>query len=417
MALRLRWGKATDVGRVRSHNEDSSLVNDLVFAVADGMGGHRGGAVASQMALDSLEASFTEPTSEALVAAAYDANEAVFERSNDDPELRGMGTTLVAIAPVDEEDPDSELVAWVHVGDSRIYLYRDDELQQLTEDHSLVEQWVREGTISAEEARSHPQRNILTRALGIGSEVGIDAGTVIPYAGDRFVLCSDGLFNEVDEPRIEATLRRLADPEDASQELVRQAVENGGRDNITVIVIEVVNDDDAAATASAAVRTTTVEGHADRPIAKASKAPRKTRKERRKARGARPRRVTWRVLLFVLLFLAILAGGAAVIGYQARNTYYVGFKGDSVVVFRGKPGGMLWFKPTFEQDTGLTRAQIPQSEIDRITNGQEESTVSDADAYVQSIRDRTTTTTSTTTTPPTTSIVTTTVPVVATSTT
>ena len=158
-----------------------------------------------------------------------------------------MGTTLVALAPVDDDD----LVAWVHVGDSRIYLFRDGELEQLTEDHSLVEQWVREGTISPEEARSHPQRNILTRALGIGADVGIDAGTVIPYAGDRFVLCSDGLFNEVDEPRIESTLRRLADPQEASRELVRQAIDSGGRDNITVIVVDVVDDDDAAMTAAA----------------------------------------------------------------------------------------------------------------------------------------------------------------------
>src|SRR5881275_2757477 len=150
------------------------------------MGGHRGGAVASQVALESLDSTFEEPSSDALVHAAYVANDAVFERASDDPDLRGMGTTLVAIAPVEEDD----LIAWVHVGDSRIYLFRDGELDQLTEDHSLVEEWVREGTISAEEARSHPQRNILTRALGIGSEVGIDAGSVIPYAGDRLVLCS-----------------------------------------------------------------------------------------------------------------------------------------------------------------------------------------------------------------------------------
>src|SRR5262245_23108621 len=151
MAAKLRWGATTDVGRVRSGNEDSSLATDHVFAVADGMGGHRSGAVASRVALESLEANFTDASSDALVAAARDANEAVFDRASDDPELRGMGTTLVALAPVDSDD----LVAWVHDGDSRIYLFRDDELQQLTEDHSLVEQWVREGAISPEEARSH----------------------------------------------------------------------------------------------------------------------------------------------------------------------------------------------------------------------------------------------------------------------
>jgi protein phosphatase len=392
VAAHLRWGAATDVGRVRSGNEDASLANDHVFAVADGMGGHRGGEVASRVALESLEASFTDASSDALVAAARDANEAVFERASDDPELRGMGTTLVAIAPVDDDD----LVAWVHVGDSRIYLYRDGELQQLTEDHSLVEQWVREGAISPEEARSHPQRNILTRALGIGSDVGIDAGTVIPYTGDRFVLCSDGLFNEIDEPRIESTLRRLADPHDASSELVRQALDSGGRDNVTVIVVDVV-DDDAAMTAAAAASAGTVEGHAEQSSAQDSKTSRR-QKKKDEHREPRPRRVTWRVVLFALLFLAVVAGGAAAIGYQARHTYYVGFNGDSVVIFKGKPGGMLWFDPTVERDTGLTRGLIPASEIDRLTNGQEEGSLASAEAYVQSIRDRTTTTTTSTTT-------------------
>jgi protein phosphatase len=411
MAVHLRWGAATDVGRVRSGNEDASVANDHVFAVADGMGGHRGGEVASQLAVESLESSFVDASSDALVAAAREANDAVFERASDDPELRGMGTTLVAIAPVDNDD----LVAWVHVGDSRIYLFRDGELDQLTEDHSLVEQWVREGAISPEEARSHPQRNILTRALGIGSDVGIDAGTVIPYTGDRFVLCSDGLFNEVDEPRIEATLRRLADPQEASQELVRQALENGGRDNITVIVVDVV-DDDAAMTAAGAVGIGTVEGHAEpQPPQDATLSRKELKAEKR--RKPRPRRVTWRVVLFAVLLLAILAGGAAAIGYQARHTYYVGFHGDSVVIFKGKPGGVLWFDPTVDSDTGLTRAEVPASEIDRLTNGQEEGSLGDAQAYVQSIRDRLSmTTTTTTTTAPTTPTPPTAPAVVATST-
>jgi protein phosphatase len=410
VAIHLHWGAATDVGRVRSKNEDSNLVNDHLFAVADGMGGHRGGAVASQVAIESLDATFHEQSSDALVAAAYVANDAVFERASDDPELRGMGTTLVAIAPID----DDELLAWVHVGDSRIYLFRDGELQQLTEDHSLVEEWVREGTISAEEARSHPQRNILTRALGIGADVGIDAGTVIPYSGDRFVLCSDGLFNEVDEPRIEATLRRLEDPQEAAHELVRLALDGGGRDNITVVIVDVVDDDGAAMTASRAVRSGTVEGHAEKSsigelddaedltttIAVAGAPQKETRKQRRarKKSHPRPRRITWRVLLFALLILLVLGGGAAAIGYQARHTYYVGFNGDSVVIFKGKPGGVLWFKPTVERDTGLTRAQVPAAELDRLNSGQEEGSVDSAEAYVQSIRDRTTTTTTSTTT-------------------
>lgn len=405
--IRLRSGSATDVGRVRQANEDSLVAAERVYAVADGMGGHRGGEVASSVALDVLQVSFTDVSEDGLRGAAEVANHAVLRRAAGDPELRGMGTTLVAIAPVPTPE-GGETIAWANIGDSRLYLFRDGELEQLSEDHSLVEEMVRDGRLSPEEARAHPQRNILTRALGIDIEPAIDTGTVDPYAGDRFLLCSDGLFNEVDEPRIAATLRKLADPTDAAKELVRLALEGGGRDNISVVVVDVVDDDGVSEAASAALTGGTVEGHADAPTQAAppatpsdlAPAPKPTRRERR-ARRARPRLVTFRLIVFLLVLLTLLGGSAAAIGYAARRSYTVTVRGDEVVILQGKR--MLWFEPTFVEGTGIRAGQVPAKDADRITRGQEFASLQGARDRVGTLRQDiapppTTTTTTTTAT-------------------
>jgi serine/threonine protein phosphatase PrpC len=241
---RFAAGAATDVGQVRSVNQDNTLVSDDVFAVADGMGGHRGGEVASAVAVDALRHHFRERTPMALLAAVREANRAVVERSQRDPELRGMGTTLCALAGVRRADGD-ELLTIVNVGDSRAYLLKAGEaaLIQISEDHSLVQQLVRQGQLSPDAAAVHPQRNILTRALGIDREVKPDAFVVLPVRGDRYLLCSDGLFNEVDERRIAEVLRQTPDPRQAANVLVHLANEGGGRDNISVVVVDVTDDD------------------------------------------------------------------------------------------------------------------------------------------------------------------------------
>ena len=249
MTTRFQVGAATDVGQLRTKNEDSKFVGDgvSVFAVADGMGGHQGGAVASAIAVETLEATLLESTTvSAVVEAVKEANRRIFSRSADTPELHGMGTTLVAIALVNPDGDDEEL-AWVNVGDSRAYMLRDGTLEQLSRDHSLVEDLLRGGQLSAEEAEVHPQRNILTRALGIDQEVEVDSGAVIPLQGDRFLLCSDGLFNEVDRPTITSTLGSIEDPDAAAEALVRLANEGGGRDNITCVVADVIDDGGRAA--------------------------------------------------------------------------------------------------------------------------------------------------------------------------
>src|SRR5205814_7081004 len=160
----LRAGGATDTGLVRAHNEDNYLADERLFVVADGVGGHKAGEVASQTAVDTLEREFQEPTTDGLIDAVKTANRTVWDLAESNPDQRGMGTTLTAVALVNEDN--EERLAVVNVGDSRAYLLQQGELEQLTEDHSLVEQLVREGQLTPAEAQVHPQRSIITRALG-----------------------------------------------------------------------------------------------------------------------------------------------------------------------------------------------------------------------------------------------------------
>jgi PPM family protein phosphatase len=423
----LRWGGATHAGRVRSTNEDNYMARDDVglWVVADGMGGHQGGDVASAIACETLGRSFADHTVDGLIEAIERANEAVYEASAGDPELTGMGTTMVALALVDEHG--DELLAVANVGDSRVYRYSIGQLEQLTNDHSLVADLVREGTLSPEEAAVHPQRNIVTRALGVNDRVPVDTLTVEPVAGDRFLLCSDGLFNEVPEPGIAAVLHRVADPREAADELVRLAGEGGGRDNVTVVVVDVVDDGGRAGEASAALAAGTTTGLASRaepaslPEVEdggaaggfAFEPPGATNGSQdgagrgTEAIGVRPhgRRFTWRVLLFSLIVLALIGGAFATIQWYGRSTYFVGFDGDQVAIFKGRPGGVLWLNPALEETFDIERSHVPADTRDDLDAGKEQSSLSDAHRYVDRLSVRadelaaeTTTTTRPTTT-------------------
>jgi protein phosphatase len=313
---RFRWGLASDVGRVRAVNQDNALAIEGLFAVADGMGGHRGGEVASEVAVRALRERAPVLTSIELLEAIHVANDAILDQSNDDPALRGMGTTLCVLALV-EADGDERL-AIANVGDSRVYLFANGELEQMTDDHSLVAALVREGRLTPEEAEEHPQRNILTRALGIDHEVSVDAWEVPPFVGDRWVLCSDGLFNEVSVDQMAAVLRRLEDPKDAADELVRLANDSGGRDNITVLVVDIVDEEGHAAIAPGGARAE-VNGRADGssgpmvvpPVV--DDAP--TEATSRPVPPAVRSRFTWRVALF--LFALVIVAAAVVAAFVA----------------------------------------------------------------------------------------------------
>jgi serine/threonine protein phosphatase PrpC len=226
----------TDTGRKRRRNEDSFVVAPPLFAVADGMGGANAGEIASGLAVDTLrEESSDESAGEPFVVSLIqEANRRVYQRQSDDAAASGMGTTMT-VALVEDG-----VVRIGHVGDSRAYLYRDGELRQLTEDHSLVGELVRSGKISAQEAETHPQRSVITRALGTDPDVDVDTLTIDAQPGDVFLLCSDGLYSMVGTDKILDVLRRRRDDLDAAaKDLIGAANKRGGEDNITVVAFEI----------------------------------------------------------------------------------------------------------------------------------------------------------------------------------
>ena len=237
----MRVGRATVVshtGRKRRHNEDAYVCEPPLFAIADGMGGARAGEVASSLAAAAVQAGEANGDGKDRVAALIQAaNRSVYERSSQDAEVAGMGTTMT-VALVEDAG-----VTFGHVGDSRAYVLRDGSLEQLTDDHSLVAELVRGGKLSAEEAEHHPQRSVITRALGTDPDVDVDTFTVDPREGDVFVLCSDGLTDMVGDDEIGEVLSAQRERLDvAAEELVRRANKAGGQDNITVIAFEITDE-------------------------------------------------------------------------------------------------------------------------------------------------------------------------------
>jgi protein phosphatase len=235
-----RYAVATDPGRKRRQNEDAFVVRPPLFAIADGMGGARAGEIASALAAGALNESGTQSGGEDRVKElVQEANRRVHERASNDPATSGMGTTMT-VALV---EPNGE-ITFGHVGDSRAYVLRGDTLEQLTDDHSLVAELVRRGELSASDAEVHPQRSVITRALGTDPDVDVDAFTIRPEAGDVYLLCSDGLSDMVAGQAIEEVLLATrADLDDAAKALVRAANRGGGDDNITAVLFEIVADD------------------------------------------------------------------------------------------------------------------------------------------------------------------------------
>lgn len=391
------WGAATDTGRVRQANEDAFLVVDGLFAVADGMGGHQAGEVASHLALESLLAEFNAAGTDVLVRAVEEANRALVSRSTADPSLAGMGTTLVAMGLVDAAGRDA--VGVVNVGDSRLYLLSEGELTQITEDHSLVATMQRQGRLTAAEAAVHPQRNILTRALGIDGSVLVDSWEILPVNGDRYLLCSDGLFNEVDESRIAATLRRLADPNEACRELIRLANEGGGRDNITCVIVDIADDSGRDPNADPANRVRTSHTGGDLTYGDTDDQEPKPHRTPGIIRSS----FTWRVGVFIAAFVFVILAGLAFIWWTGTKTWYVGVNGDRVAIYHGKPGGVLWIQPSLAEDSELLVVDVPQAALFDVENGVEQPSLSSSRKYIENLTEQSIASTTTTTVPPSTS--------------
>ena len=338
-SIRLAHSAATHVGRVRHSNQDDHGSAEGLYVLADGMGGHRGGEVAAALAVSTTLDSFNGSSRTGLVRAVVAANQAIMERSLVDENLLGMGTTICAIAAVIGE-LGLDGLAVVNVGDSRVYHYSSGVLIQVTEDHSLVADLVRAGDLTAEEAARHPQRNILTRALGIEDDPVVDTWELLPVVGDRYLLCSDGLFNELTDDRITEILSQYTDPRVAANELVDRAVDAGGHDNVTVLVVDV------------------------------TEAP-ETGGEGWILPGVRPEQASasdmiglggqgWRPVALGVGLMGLLAAAFAGVGLYARSGWYVGEHNGGVAVFKGRPSGVLWFNPTVEEVTGVSILDLPE---------------------------------------------------------
>jgi protein phosphatase len=347
--MKIRVGAKSDIGRSRERNEDSFLVREPMYAVADGMGGHRGGNVASAMALETLQEVADSRQLTELVEKVKQANARVLERGEADSSLQGMGTTLTAVVA------DGAKAYLVHIGDSRAYLLRDGELQQLTKDHTLVQRMVDEGRLTKEEAEHHPQRNMITRALGADPDAEPDPMTLDLHHGDRLLLCTDGLTGMVDTDRIQEILETEADPQAACDRLVEAANASGGEDNITVIVLDFEEDRGANATESSAVQSTGSAG-AGLPVATTGggqAVATASRTSTQQPTRAEPGLVTtparesdrrwrrfavWSALVVALVVVAIV-GVRTYVDHQ----WYVGEAGGHVAIYNGIPTKILGF--------------------------------------------------------------------------
>ena len=374
-------GSATDVGLVRSNNQDQLLVSPGLYAVADGMGGHAAGEVASSTAITALAAAFEatdQHTAGSLESAAKAANRAVWEQARTNRAMFGMGTTLVALAVVEREDGTNGLTA-AHIGDSRLYVYRDGVLKQVTVDHSLVQELVDDGQISEAQAAVHPQRHVLTRALGVEPAIEVDIIELAPRHGDRYLLCSDGLPREVSDDQIAAVLSRFSNPVEAANELVSVANLRGGNDNITVVVIDVLASDNSPDTMIVVPHPTVTGPTRAIPAEPKAAVPRRARK------GPAPKRVTFRVVVFLVAICIVVGGAIACLGWYGRSAYYVGLSKDRITIFQGRPGGVLWFQPTVVERTRDTASSVLSYRLQVLETGHVEPSLAQARQYVANL--------------------------------
>lgn len=357
MATSDKSAAVSHVGKIRANNQDSGYAGSHLFVVADGMGGHAGGDVASAIALkrimeaDRVFAS-AEDAEFALQSALLAANSMLAETVFEHPELTGMGTTVSAILRADDK------IAMAHIGDSRIYLLRDGKLKQITSDHTFVQRLVDSGRITQEEAAVHPRRSVLMRVLGdVDASPEIDTTIFDVKPGDRWLLCSDGLSSYVSDDKIEATLKSVATAKHAADRLVKESLDQGAPDNVTVVLVDIDETGDSASVppviVGSAALPLTFEGETGRrplrlpalllhPLKSTQQEDSHFEPESDEyldeliledRRRARNRRIAWLVGIALIAIAIILA---LFIGYRWTQTlYYVGADGQNVAIYRG----------------------------------------------------------------------------------
>ena len=366
MTIFIRWGALSDTGVLRLQNEDALLAQEGLFVVADGMGGHNAGEVASAMAIKFLRGAQANGIADAkeLNSIIKEVNEKIFQAASGQTDQRGMGTTLTALAitPTNKSKSDSETksATVANIGDSRTYLLRAGEFRQVSVDHSYVQELVSEGLITRDEARTHARRNIVTRALGIEPTVGVDTWTLPLIVGDRYLLCSDGLVDEVSDIDIETCLKLNSDPQQTASYLVAMANKNGGRDNTTVIVVDVLDNDKSGGSKPA-----------DSTLSKPE-----TNSSIRK------------LIISIVVAAAAVVTSVVAISY-ARGGYFVAYENETptsrVLIYQGID--FLWFNPTIEADSTLVRSNLSSALDGEIVAKPSFSSSTDAQNYVNQIRE------------------------------
>ncbi|MCI2173697.1 MAG: Stp1/IreP family PP2C-type Ser/Thr phosphatase [Atopobiaceae bacterium] len=339
----LSWGARSDVGLVRGHNEDAFLVRSPLFCVCDGMGGHAAGEVASSIAIHTIADKAPIHADDVLLGAAVEAaNVAVIDGAEDGRGKPGMGCTATAVYF------EGDKMAVAHVGDSRVYLLHAGTLVRITHDHSYVEELVDAGEITADEARVHPSRSIITRALGSDPDMYADHFTLDVEKGDRVILCSDGLSSMVADSRIEAIAVSCALPQECVDALVSDALAEGGHDNVTVVAVDIIND-----------------GRED---------------ARRRAR--RRSVIGW--LTGVLATLVVVCGCAALF---INNSWYVGNNLGTVGIYQGVDATLFGFKLShLSETTSVSVADLPEVTQRQLSEGITVDSIDSAKQAVESYR-------------------------------
>jgi protein phosphatase len=388
MALTLRYAVRSDLGLVRSNNEDSVYAGPRLLAIADGMGGHAAGEVASKLVIGVMESLDEDRRMPDLLGelrdTVHEANARIAQAVQKDGELEGMGTTLTALRFVGSQ------VGLLHVGDSRAYLLRGGLLSQITHDDTYVQFLVDSGKITPDEAKDHPRKSVILRAL-LGAEVEPDVSVREARVGDRYLLCTDGLTDVVSTETIGETLH-IPDPQDAADRLVELALRGGGPDNVTVIVADVLESgagqegNDVPVIAGALID----QGRPDAPTDN-SPAERAARIGRADVPAPPPeavkRRRVWRTPLIVAVILAVIIGGLAGAYALTQTYYFVGKDGAEVAIFRGVNTqiGPLKFFDVY-RNTNLLIANLNPSVRSQVSDGINASNEKDAEKIVQNLQ-------------------------------
>ncbi|MCH1512623.1 MAG: Stp1/IreP family PP2C-type Ser/Thr phosphatase [Acidimicrobiales bacterium] len=384
------WGSATDTGNLRTINQDFYATSNTLFIVADGMGGHASGELASEIAIRTVLQEREYITPDDFGNQIRLANEAVRSEANNNPDHKGMGTTLCGITQIHSNEDVFQQLAIANIGDSRVYLLSRDSFSQITQDHSLVEEMFLQGKITADQAAVHPNRNVITRALGIDDDASVDCWHIPARKGDRFLLCTDGLTNEVSDTEISETLQTYDNPQEAALRLVSLANQNEGKDNITVVVVDVIQGSD-------------VDFPTEFPPSPISVGP----ETERDTQSPNPEFETaassitpeWEptprnILKLAIAVLSLLLVIGVFIGRDARDNYFVTFEqtenisvdNSQILIFKGQPNSVLWFDPTIEERIPILGLDLDEETVSEIQKKPEFDTLEDAQIFIDDLK-------------------------------